>query len=308
MLCRFILLVGLVGMVALPSLALAGDTELEVDWSLIPASSHRAVRITIKNTSAQDVEVQHPGNRCAIAFVVMDERGNLVQPVGVAKVDPRNATIKLKPGEVFEHALDQSSQLAHSKGLTLPFLTGTGLFAYDLKDGASYRVTVTYRPHGLASHGIASREHEWTGEHDKGKAPTTSSVPVHLGGERDREASFQSCYGIFATLKHSEDYYRFSKAGKEGVPKEKWFRMCYENLLAVKPGITRRELDKMLDMDGGICSPSLPRYCHRECPCLKINVKFDVKRNPDNQNRMVWSDDDKVLGVSRPYVETPFYD
>jgi hypothetical protein len=299
------LLVGLVGLAPLPSLLLAGDPELKVDWSLIPASTHGTVQIAIRNVSPQEVEVQHPANRCAIAFVVMDERGNVVQPVGVAKVDPRNATIKLKPGETFEYALNQNSQLARARGLTLPFVTGTGLFAYDLKDGASYRITMIYRPHGLVSHGIASTEEGWTGEHGNGKAPTTGNVPVHLG---DLTAAFESCYRSFATLNNSEDYYRFSKAGKEGVPKEKWFRKCYEDLLGVKPGVTRGELGKTLVIDGGLCSPSLPRYCHRDCACLKVQVRFDMKRDPDNQNRLIWSDNDKAVGVSLPYVETPFCD
>ena len=169
MLCRVRLLVGFVGLAVLPSILLAGDPELKVDWSLIPASTHGAIQITIRNVSPQEIEVQHPANRCAIAFVVMDERGNLVQPVGVAKVDPANATIKLKADEVFEYTIDR--HLAHARGLTLPFLTGTGLFAYDLKDRTSYRVTMIYRPHGLAGHGIASTEQRWTGEHDKGKQP-----------------------------------------------------------------------------------------------------------------------------------------
>jgi hypothetical protein len=306
MLSRVILLVGLAKLALLTSLVSAGDPELKVDWSLKPASTHGTAQITIRNVSFQEIEVQHPANRCAIAFVVMDERGNMVQPVGVAKVDPPGATIKLKPGEVFRYTLDR--QLAHAKGLTFPFLTGTGLFAYDLKDETSYRVIMIYRPHGLAGHGIASTERGWTGKHDEGKAPTTSSVPVNPGGERDLEAGFQSCYGVFAALKNSEDYYRFSAAGKQGVPQETGFRKCYEDLLGVKPGITRRELGKTLVIDGGLCSASLPRYCHRDCACLKVQVRFDTKWNPDDQNRLNWNDDDKVLGVSLPYVETPFCD
>ena len=141
---------------------------------------------------------------------------------------------------------------------------------------------------------------------DRGEAPASGSVPVHLGA-RGLEIGFQSCYRTYAALENSEGHYRFSRAGKEGVSKEKWFRTCYEDLLGVKPGMTRRELGKTLVIDGG-CSLSLPRYCHRDCACLKVQVQFDSKRDPDDQNRLIWSDDDKVLGVSLPYVETPFYD
>ncbi len=166
MLHKTVLFAGLLGTAVLPSYSAADGAELEVDWAPIRSSGHRDVQIqvTIKNISAGEVEVQHPRNRCAIAFVVMDQHGNVVRPVGVAKVDPLKASIKLKPGESYVHRLEQRSQLARSQELALPFLTGTGLFAYDLKDGTGYRVTLIYRPHGLQHDGIASSERVYGGE------------------------------------------------------------------------------------------------------------------------------------------------
>ena len=167
MLCRVRVLVAFVGLAALPSILVAEDVELKVDWSLKGAST-QGPEITITNVSSQEIEVQHPANRHAIAFLVMNERGNPVPPVGVAKVDPMHRTIKLKPGEAFAHTLD--GRTAHAKGLTFPFLAGTALFAYDLGDGADYRVIMIYRPQGMAGHGIASTERGWTSRHDEGKA------------------------------------------------------------------------------------------------------------------------------------------
>ncbi len=46
----------------------------------------------------------------------------------------------------------------HSEGLAFPFLTGTGLCAYKLKEGNKYRVTVIYRPYADRE-GVASTEH-----------------------------------------------------------------------------------------------------------------------------------------------------
>lgn len=137
--------------------ARADSPTVSVDWSLAQGSNHHAVAITIKNVSVQELKVQHPGNREAIAFVVMDDHGNVMKSEGVAKVDPSRQDIVLKPGGTFEHADSQWAELADSQGLAFPFLTGTGLFAYKLKERSNYRVTVIYRPY-TDREGVASAE------------------------------------------------------------------------------------------------------------------------------------------------------
>ena len=135
----------------------AEGPAVSVDWSLDQGTNGHAAVITIKNLSGQDLKIQHPGNRQAIAFVVMDDHGNVIKPEGVAKVDPRRQDIVLKPGGTFEYTDNQWTELAEEKGLTLPLLTGTGLFAHKLAEGSTYRVTVIYRP-SAGSEGIASAE------------------------------------------------------------------------------------------------------------------------------------------------------
>ncbi len=135
----------------------AGGPTVSVDWSLDKGTNRHAVAITIKNLSDQELKIQHPGNRLALAFIVMDDNGNVLTPEGVAKVDPRRQDISLKVAETYEYAESQWVKLAEEKGLSLPFLTGTGLFAYKLTEGKSYRVTVIYRPHAEGE-GIASAE------------------------------------------------------------------------------------------------------------------------------------------------------
>jgi hypothetical protein len=134
---------------------------VSVDWSFAQGSNHPAVAITIKNVSVEELKVQHPGNREAIAFVVMDDHGNVMKPEGVAKVDPSRLDIVLKPGGTFEYTDNHRTELAHEQGLTLPFLTGTALFAYNLKEGNNYRVTVIYRPYADRE-GVASAEQVMT--------------------------------------------------------------------------------------------------------------------------------------------------
>lgn len=155
-------LMGLLPMIAVLILAATAPVRADVpsvsvDWCFAPRSNHHAVAITIKNVSGRELKVQHLGNRQAVAFVVMDDHGNVITPEGIVKVDPRHQDIVVRSGETLEHMDSQLTELAQKKGLTLPFLTGTGLFAYKLTKGTSYRVTVIYRPNAEGE-GIASAE------------------------------------------------------------------------------------------------------------------------------------------------------
>jgi hypothetical protein len=150
-------------LLAITTPARADVPTVTVDWCFAKGSHHHAVAITIKNVSGQELRIQHPEDRQAIAIVVMDEHGNVMKPEGVAKVDPMRQDIVLKRGGTFEYTMLQSAELAQEKGLSLPFLTGTGLFAYNLKAGNNYRVTVIYRPYADRA-GVTSAEQVMTFE------------------------------------------------------------------------------------------------------------------------------------------------
>jgi hypothetical protein len=130
---------------------------LVVECEPISERGHHHVVVRIKNISGRELTIQHPARPRALTFVVLNDDGNLMTPEGVAKVTPRQKTILLKPGETFEYQNSQLIELAHSKGLAFPFLTGTGLFAYDLEKGQQYWLTAIYRPQWRES-GIASAE------------------------------------------------------------------------------------------------------------------------------------------------------
>ncbi len=101
---------------------------------------------------------------------------------------------------------------------------------------------------------------------------------------------------------------------KQQADREAWVRKCLTELNEIKPGMTRAEIEKRVQMDGGIQDLVTVRYLHPECylhpeyECFKINVEFSVKRNPANQNRIVPSPDDKAVTVSKPYIENPDLD
>jgi hypothetical protein len=83
---------------------------------------------------------------------------------------------------------------------------------------------------------------------------------------------------------------------------------CLEDFETVKAGMTRREVETKLTMDGGLQGVSPVRFTHPTCPYFKIDVEFDFQKNPADQNRAVWGKDDKVIRASKPYIERPFFD
>ena len=152
-------LVAVVWILTVCTPVIAGQVTVTIDWEFAQGSKQHAAVVKIKNVCGHEIKVQNPAKSKAIAFVVMDDRGNLIEPQGVAKVEAvRREDIVLKPGGAFEHTDAQFAEMAHSKGLVFPFHTGTGLLAYELKEGRSYRVTAIYRPYADGD-GVASTEH-----------------------------------------------------------------------------------------------------------------------------------------------------
>ena len=103
--------------------------------------------LIIRNTGSTEVKVAHPGNRMAVAFIVMNSLGNVVSPEGIAKIDPALKEITIKPNSEFKQSVPN-----------LEFITGSALFGYRLKSGETYRVVAVYRPNGEKSSGITTRE------------------------------------------------------------------------------------------------------------------------------------------------------
>jgi hypothetical protein len=103
--------------------------------------------LVIRNMGSTEVKVAHPGSRMAVAFIVMNSLGNVVSPVGIAKVDPPFGEMTIKPNSEFKQSFPN-----------LEFITGSALFGYELKSGETYRVVAIYRPNGEKSPGITTGE------------------------------------------------------------------------------------------------------------------------------------------------------
>jgi hypothetical protein len=88
----------------------------------------------------------------------------------------------------------------------------------------------------------------------------------------------------------------------------KWVETCLKDFQSIKVGMTRGEIEKKLSEDGGLQSASPVRFIHPACASFKIDVEFDIKRDPADQGRAVSGKEDKATKISKPYIERPFED
>ena len=70
--------------------------------------------------------------------------------------------------------------------------------------------------------------------------------------------------------------------------------------------MTRSEVRKKFPVDGGISLLSQVRLRHPSCAYFKIDVEFECKT--DDEGRAIAGEDDRSIKVSKPYIETPYFD
>lgn len=79
-----------------------------------------------------------------------------------------------------------------------------------------------------------------------------------------------------------------------------------ENISKIKVGMTRKDLLKSFGEEGGISTRTQRRYVYNECMFIKVEVKFAAVG--DAQNKLVESVDDKIIEISKPYLEAVIID
>jgi hypothetical protein len=72
--------------------------------------------------------------------------------------------------------------------------------------------------------------------------------------------------------------------------------------MRMKPGMTRRQVERSFVLDGGAMTPAESRYAYRDCVFIRVDVSFKVK---DESRR---SPGDIVTRVSTPYLSLPTMD
>ena len=107
--------------------------------------------------------------------------------------------------------------------------------------------------------------------------------------------------GIFAFYSFVNiEYKRADKKDCEFVEKS------MEEISTIKIGMKREDVSRIFHQDGGISGLTEQRFVYGKCELIKVDVKFSPaakkgKTAADNP-------EDKILEISKPYLERPFSD
>ena len=71
------------------------------------------------------------------------------------------------------------------------------------------------------------------------------------------------------------------------------------------PGITRDKVEVSFVLDGGLQFGRTSRYSFRKCTSIKVDVEFSERGASSTAD---FSATDRLVKVSRPYLELPVYD
>jgi hypothetical protein len=79
-----------------------------------------------------------------------------------------------------------------------------------------------------------------------------------------------------------------------------WLEDRISEIQTITADTTRSQVNQYLLQNGGISTPNAAIYSHKECNVLKVRIEF--KLEPDKQQQLVFDPDDKVKGISMPYL------
>ncbi|HMH45526.1 MAG TPA: hypothetical protein VK557_18705 [Pyrinomonadaceae bacterium] len=82
---------------------------------------------------------------------------------------------------------------------------------------------------------------------------------------------------------------------------QQWLEERYKEATSIKPGMSRADLLKLFDEDGGFQGIPASRYVLKSCQLIQIEVKFDTKYGVNY--KPVPDENLKIVEVSKPYLE-----
>jgi hypothetical protein len=90
------------------------------------------------------------------------------------------------------------------------------------------------------------------------------------------------------------------------VEHTKWIDGVMRSILTIKPGATRKDLLTIFTEEGGISSRTHRKYVYNQCPYIKVDVEFAPIGKQDQP--FIEMPEDKVITISRPYLEYGIFD
>jgi len=86
----------------------------------------------------------------------------------------------------------------------------------------------------------------------------------------------------------------------------KWIAKSLKEIESVKVGMTRHDLLLLFKEEGGISTRTQRRYVYRDCPYIKVDVEFEPVGEPEN--KLSQSPRDKIIKISKPFLEWSIID
>ena len=98
-------------------------------------------------------------------------------------------------------------------------------------------------------------------------------------------------------------------AGEDHVA---WVGEALKRMQTIKPGMTRKELLTVFTTEGGLSTPLRRTFVSRDCPYFKVDVEFEAVgrpgRNSEGRVTLVEGDMDRIVTISRPYLQISILD
>ncbi|MDQ3817391.1 MAG: hypothetical protein M3362_06840 [Acidobacteriota bacterium] len=80
-----------------------------------------------------------------------------------------------------------------------------------------------------------------------------------------------------------------------------WLEERYKEATSIKVGMSRAELMKVFEEDGGLQRIPASRYVLKSCPMIKVEVAFDVEYGQAYREKP--DEELKIKSISKPYLE-----
>jgi hypothetical protein len=73
--------------------------------------------------------------------------------------------------------------------------------------------------------------------------------------------------------------------------------------------MTRKDLFSVFSEEGGLSTRTQRRYVYKHCPYVKVDVEFSAVNDVDeNQDGLTEKPEDRIVKISRPYLEYSIMD
>jgi hypothetical protein len=108
-----------------------------------------------------------------------------------------------------------------------------------------------------------------------------------------------ACILCVSAVGHSDSQQKATQIDREHAA---WVAEVLHTMQTIKAGATRADLMKMFTTEGGLSTTSQETYVYRQCPYIKVDVKFAASSRDQELPT------DTIVEVSRPYLAWSNFD